>query len=280
MVFVQNKRGNKNIVIIRGILIAVALFFLLGVGAARERIARVLFAVTAPLFGAEQSMRTGMDARLSFFRSKRALLEENKALQEKNAFLTAEVYTVSVIKKENQELKEILGQRVPDRRLLLARVNAQPNRSPYGTLLLDKGSDAGVRVGDIVTVHGDIAIGKIDRVYAGSSVASFFSSPGEKIDARLLEGNIPVVAEGMGGGNFKARVPKGIIVKEGDAVISPVLSSPLLGVVMAVEVAPSDSFQNILFQVPVNIYELKWVEILLEGRQGEDNGTRISNSPN
>lgn len=275
MMFIQKRRGNKYTIVIRGVFIVMALFLILGAVAVRERIAGVLYTVTAPLFSVEQSVREGMSGRLVLFRSKRALLEENKALKEMNVFLTAEVYTLPIVRKENEELKEILARRVPDRRVLLARVRAEPGRSPYGTLLLDKGEADGVHVGDIATVYSDIALGVIDRAYAGSSVVKLFSSPGEETDALLGEGNVPVRAEGMGGGNFKARVPKGVVVKEGDSVVSPVLEVPLLGIVGSVESAPSDSFQSVLFQVPINIYELKWVEILLESgeaREGkEDN---------
>lgn len=270
MMLIQKRRGNKYTVVIRGVFIVMALFLILGAGAARERIAGVLYTVTAPLFSVEQSVREGMSGRLVLFRSKQALLEENKALKERNVFLMAEAYTLLIVRKENEELKEILDRRVPDRRVLLARARAGPGRSPYGTLLLDKGGADGVRVGDIATVYGDIALGVIDRAYEGSSIVKLFSSPGEETDALLGEGNVPIRAEGMGGGNFKARVPKGVVVKEGDSVVSPVLEVPLLGIVGSVESAPSDSFQSILFQVPINIYELKWVEILLESGEEEE----------
>lgn len=276
MMLIHNRRGNKYTIVIRGILIVAALSLMLGVDAVRERVTGFLFTVTAPLFSAEQSVREETSGRLALFHSKRALLEDNKALKERNVFLTAEVYTLPIIRKENEELKEILSRRAPDRLVLLARVRAMPGRSPYGTLLLDKGSADGVRVGDTATAYSDIALGVIDRVYTDSSVVKLFSSPGEEMDAFLGEGNVPIRAEGMGGGNFKARVPKGIVVKEGDLVVSSALEVPLLGTVGVVDVAPSDSFQSILFQVPINIYELKWVEVLLDSGQEEVEGENVS----
>ncbi len=277
---IQNKHRSNYSGAIRGVLIVAAFFLVIGVTVARDGFTRILFAVMTPLWRAEQSAFGGADARLSFFRVKQELVEENRSLKEKNIFLTAELYTLPILKKENQELREILGRRPLDGNFLLARVLARPNRSPYDTLIIDRGEKNGVRAGDVATVYGGIALGTIERVYAASSVVKLFSSPGQEIDVFIGEGNIPVSAEGRGGGNFNARVPKGIVVHEGDSVLFPSSATAFLGVVGAVEALPSDSFQNVFFRAPVNIYELKWVEILRGDGRGEDNETRISNSPN
>ncbi|MBI3020124.1 MAG: hypothetical protein HYY60_02260, partial [Parcubacteria group bacterium] len=37
----------------------------------------------------------------------------------------------------------------------------------------------------------------------------------------------------------------------------------LIGVVGAVETSSSDAFQDIVFQAPLNLYEIQWVEVLV-----------------
>lgn len=273
---IQNRQKNNYFGIFRVIFIAVVFFVVASIGVVRDGVTQVLFSIAAPFWRAEQSVYEGADGKMPFLQSKQALSAANRALEERNRFLFSELSMAAVFKKENQELKEILDRREPEKEFILARVLAQPNRSPYDTLIVDKGEKDGVRGGDSVIAYGNAAIGTVLRVYAASSVVTLFSSPGNEIDAFLAEGNIPIVAKGVGGGNFTARAPKGVAVAEGDALISPALDPPLIGIVGRVESAPSDAFQNIFFQTPVNIYELKWVEILLGSGQGIEERENVS----
>lgn len=269
MMFIQHRRRHISANGIRVGLIVAAFFLIAGVSAVRESAARILFFVAAPVWRAEQALGDGADSRSSFFKEKQALIEENDILQEENRSLIAALYMMPVLQKENRELKEILGRKPSDKRLLLARILAQPDRSPYDILIVDKGEGDGVSIGDIATAYGNIALGAVERVYVSSSAVRLFSSSGEEVAASIGEEGVPVSATGRGGGNFSVRVPKGISVSEGDPVVSDVALAPLLGIVGSVESAPSDSFQDILFQTPINIYTLKWVEILLESGEEE-----------
>lgn len=269
MMFIPNRRKHISANVIRASLIVAVFFLIAGVSAVRERATRILFFVAAPVWRAGQTLRDGADDRSSFLKGKQALIEENNILQEENRSLIAALYMMPVLQKENRELKEILGRRPSGKRLLLTRVLAQPNRSPYDILVVDKGEGDGIGIGDIATAYGNIALGAVERVYVSSSVVRLFSSPGEEIAAYIGEEGVPVSATGRGGGNFSVRVPKGISVNEGDPIVSDVALVPLLGIVGSVDATPSDSFQDILFQTPINIYTLKWVEILLDsGREG------------
>lgn len=272
MMPIQDRRKNKYTGVLRTSLVVAIFFAIMSVGTLRDGVTGLLFFVATPFWRAERSVYEEVGGKMSFLQSKQALSAANRAIEERNRFLSSELSMAAVFKKENQELKEILDRREPEKEFILARVLAQPNRSPYDTLIVDKGEKDGVREGDIVTAYGNVAIGTVGRVYAASSIVTLFSSPGNKIDAFLAVENVPVVMEGVGGGNFKTRLPKGIVVAEGDAIVSPSLDVPLIATVGVVESSPSDAFQDIFFQTPVNIYELKWVEVLLGIReaQGEE----------
>lgn len=272
MMPIQDRRKNKYTGVLRTTLVVAMFFAVVSVPTLRDGIVQVFFSVAAPFWRVEQSISEGAGGKLSFFQSKQSLSAANRALEERSRFLSAEFSMAAVFKKENQELKEILGRREPEKEFILARVLTQPNRSPYDTLIVDKGEKDGIHEGDSVTAYGNAAIGTVLRVYAASSVVTLFSSPGNEIDAFLSEGNIPIVAKGVGGGNFTARASKGVAVAEGDALVSPALAIPLIGIVGSVESAPSDAFQNIFFQTPVNIYELKWVEVLLGSAHEQKEG--------
>ena len=67
--------------------------------------------------------------------------------------------------------------------------------------------------------------------------------------------------EGLGGGNFAAKLPRDVEVKEGDAAVVPSISTSVFGFVEKIELNPTDSFQKIIFKIPANLSELKWVTV-------------------
>ncbi|MBI3020213.1 MAG: hypothetical protein HYY60_02710, partial [Parcubacteria group bacterium] len=176
MLIHNTRRGNYN-GIIRGVIAAAILFIILTIGTVREGITRALFAVAAPAWRAEQEASGEVGGWLSFFRSRNALVAAYAALEEKNRALTAELFAVSVFKKENEELNEVLARRQFALPFLVARVLVHPGRSPYNTLIIDRGEKDGIKTGAIATLYGDIAIGAVERVTGTSAIIKLFSSP-------------------------------------------------------------------------------------------------------
>ncbi|MBI1999325.1 MAG: rod shape-determining protein MreC [Parcubacteria group bacterium] len=221
----------------------------------------------APAFRAGADISDGVMRMRARLRSQEELAEENALLREELNRATTEALLAKRRAEENESLKEIFG-RSGNRSgaLLLAAVLARPNRSPYDTFLIDVGSESGVKVGDRVFVLGDIVIGTIDVVSGSASRVKLFSSPGAVIDVLFGSERISVPARGIGGGNFEARLPRGVDIREGDIVAFPAISTDIAGVVQKVLGDPADSFQTILFKSPVNVYETEWVEVLVGER--------------
>ena len=116
-------------------------------------------------------------------------------------------------------------------------------------------------MGDRV-VSGDFVIGTLREVYANHSKATLMSSPGEILKVRIGESLIETEAVGRGGGNMISKLPKEIAVNKGDAVRIPGLNPKFFGLVESVEKTEPSSFQFIMLRLPVNIYNLEWVEII------------------
>src|SRR3989338_7640940 len=266
--FISPRQKPNRTVLFRWGIVLVFAFFVWRFSAFTHFLEKALFSVAEPVWRAEGIVTKAVQSRAPLWKSKQSLVTQNGFLAEQNAFLRAELYVLPVLKKENEELKELLGRAESGSEALSARVLVRPGRSLYDTLILDRGGEDGVAVGDIITAYGDVALGTVERVYARTAVALLFSSPGESVEVILGEGGTPVIAEGAGGGAFTVSVPKGLPVKEGDTVVFPAAEVALLGVVGAVESAPGASFQNVFFQFPVNLYELKWVEVLMGGMPG------------
>lgn len=100
---------------------------------------------------------------------------------------------------------------------LTARVISAPPKTHYDTLLIAAGENAGVRLGDLVTVHG-VAFGTVTDVSSGSSLVELYSSPGATHDAYVGDSEGIVVIRGVGGGALETSIPNDLDIAVGDTV--------------------------------------------------------------
>jgi hypothetical protein len=66
---------------------------------------------------------------------------------------------------------------------------------------------------------------------------------------------------GRGGGNFEMIIPRDFIILKGDEVVLPGIVPYVVGIVETIISDPRDSFTKALLVSPVNIQELKFVEV-------------------
>jgi cell shape-determining protein MreC len=158
-------------------------------------------------------------------------------------------------------LKELLGRTVFTNTILGA-VLVRPNVSLYDTFVIDIGAREGISVGDLIVVSGDTIMGTISEVYNTTSKVKLFSTPGEITRVTIGASAISADAEGRGGGNFQAKLPRDVDVEEGDSVIMPGITQKLFGVVEKVVSNPTDPFKTILFKNPINSAEIEWVQVI------------------
>ncbi|MBI4120691.1 MAG: rod shape-determining protein MreC [Parcubacteria group bacterium] len=226
-----------------------------------EQFSRAVHALTSPLWKGQSALAGKVGDILSAVESKHSLRKENTRLLDEMNRLKAEMLSLALLKKENDELRGHLGVERREQDVTLAFVLVRPNRSPYDTLLIDKGEEDGLKIGSLVSAPGGVAIGTVTSVSRQTAKVVLFSSPGEKSVVEIGASTLRVDATGQGGGNFEAKLPRGIEVHKGDLVSLIRGKRIILGVVEAIQAKPADSFQILLFKLPVNIYELEWVEI-------------------
>src|SRR3989344_2705857 len=220
----------------------------------------VLHTLGLPLWRSNAAVGVSFSNFFGLLNSKRALILSNRdlkaKLEETQLRLTAQI----ALQDEYLKLKALFeGEGRKD--AIIAAVLARPNVSVYDTLVIDAGTSEGVVAGDEVLVAENIMIGTVDHVFAHSAVVKLFSTPGESTLVEIGPQKIQTTAEGRGGGNFEARLPRGVEVAEGDSIIIPSIDPKLFAVVEKINVAPSDPFQVILFKSPVNLFEVEYVEI-------------------
>lgn len=192
--------------------------------------------------------------------SKNSLANENTALKNQVAELTARLASSDQVARENANLKSAMG-RSEANHFTLATVIEKPPHSLYDTLVIDGGSAVGFMVGQSVYANGETPIGSIEQVLPSTAIVKLYSAPGEETEARLMPSNIDVTLVGKGGGNFSTTIPHDVTVTDGATVMTKETNASTIAVFQKVVSDARDSFQTILLGAPLNIYELNFVEV-------------------
>lgn len=204
------------------------------------------------------------------FSSKKTLLKDNENLKSQILASEADRANYASVVDENTKMKEILGRIGENKNLILASILSKPNRSPYDTIIIDVGISKGVLVGQKVFALGNVPIGKIGEVYPNSAKVILYSNPGEKTDIVVSLGHsltgeagkdVTMQLIGRGGGNFEMLLPRDFLIEKGNEVVLPGITPHVVAVVETVLSDPRDSYQKALLSSPVNIFQLKSVEI-------------------
>ena len=212
----------------------------------------------------------------SYFISKNSLYLQNQNLQSKITEDEIKMSNYNSILAENINLKEILGRLSPARaggaqtgkgektimtNITLSAILSKPNQSFYNTLVIDAGINKDIKVGNIVFALGNVPIGRIAETYLNSSKVVLFSNAGEKTQAVISGKDVFLEITGRGGGNFEMIMPQDFTLVKGDQVVLPGIVPYVLGIVETIISDPRDPFVKALLVSPVNIQELKFVEV-------------------
>jgi len=256
----SGRNVKKRMLTVMVIVLLVCLFLFTGIFGV---FSRGLETVAVPIWETKKYVTYIMDNLLAGFYSKKTLILENKRLEEDLDIARFKLLDRNLLFEENMELKEMLGRNVTEY-TVFATVLVKPNRSLYDTFIIDAGDNAGIKKGNRVVYGGNVVIGKIVDVFPRSAKVLLLSSPGELIDVMVGGGNIATVAYGRGGGNFDLELPRDTEVFVGDVVTVSNITSHVLGKVEYIESNPSNPFKKIFFKNPVNIFKIKWVEVIID----------------
>lgn len=199
-----------------------------------------------------------------FVRFKKSLVAENQKLKLENLRLKNIWQSNQTISQENLELKKIVGLNSRSEKPLLLAVTARPIITPHDILIVSLSDDQNhlIKVGDLVTTGGgQVLLGRVAEIYRSSAKIKLFTSFGDQVIVAIGPKSIPAIAKGLGSGNFSLSLPRGTEIAVGDSVFANSYRNLLLGSVGAIEAKSSDPYIRVLFRLPINLYELKWVEI-------------------
>ena len=214
-----------------------------------------------PIWKVQNNIINKVDNSGYIFRSKSSLFYENENLLKENTDLKISMIDYQTIKKENIELKELLGYIPTDNNFILSSILTKPNHSPYDTMIIDIGENLGVEEGSVVYFNTNIPLGKINKVYENTSLVTLFSNSGEITEGVIDGSNASVELIGRGGGNFEMNIPYDLPVENGTLVMSPGMNLEVIAIVDSSISLPSDPIKKVILRSPVNIQNIKWVEV-------------------
>jgi cell shape-determining protein MreC len=255
----SKRNQRRKITAVIGIILALSLLFYLRMPI-YSGLAKFFHIIARPVWKFESNLADRFNILFSKSQSKESLIEENERLKARIEELENKFADRNVLAEENEKLKAALG-RKESRNLVLASILSKPNRSFYDTLIVDAGLNEGIAAGDRVFAGGDVFIGTVESVFPETSKIKLLSTPGEKLDVILSGRDIYLQASGLGGGNFEISLARGIEVLRGASVILPGLHPFVVGTAEEIVVDPRNPLQRIILRSPVNIQELRFVEI-------------------
>lgn len=256
----DRKKEKKRKRIILG-SIFVIIFFVLSITGVFSNTGKFFHFIGNPIWNTKNNIEEGLE-NSSILRTKKYVFSQNLKLEEENQNLKNKMLDYEILERENIEIKELLNRIESPSEYFLARVLAKPNKSPYDTIVIDIGKDKELYDGQKVFASPDFPIGEIVEIYKDTSLIKLYSSPDEVTSGEIDSIGASVDLIGRGGGNFEMTIPKDLSVDAGTMVVIPGLSSKILAVVVDAISEAKDPTNKIILKTPINISELKWVQVL------------------
>jgi cell shape-determining protein MreC len=263
---------------IYGALFLILIILVLGRGPVLGAIGRLGHLVGLPFWHSANIVENAGGSVEGMTRTRAALIEENTALQEQIELSDLQSKAYEAVLAENEHLKELMGRSTKEK-TVLARVLSRPPFEVYDTFVIDVGMHDGVALGALVYGKGSFVIGTISRVMDRSSVVTLASAPGETRTVMVAESSgsgklasttsttlsedHELVFVGIGGGGFRAQVPKQLRIAPGTIMALPTLIPSFVGVITTEFVPEDGSLKEIYGTLPFGINSLEWVKVVV-----------------
>ena len=254
----KEKRKNISRITICVVLFVILFYFRNGIFSGVSKISEIVF---HPILVLGQGVEVKIGGIGSYFVSKNSLYLQNQNLLSQIKEDDARMSNYDSVIADDANIKETLGRKEPNTAMILAAILEKPNQSPYDTLLIDAGVTQGIKVGYTVFALGDVPIGRISDVYQNSAKVILFSNPGETTQALITGSNTFMQLVGRGGGNFEIIMPKDFVLQEGAQVVLPGIHPYVLAITQKIISDPRNPFTKALLVSPVNVQQLKFVEV-------------------
>lgn len=225
--------------------------------------------VLLPFEMVSSSISTGAADTWEFLSSIGDMNRENERLTEENVRLTAENAELAYLRTENDTLRKSIGLDVRKRfDLLAAQVVAAGGEGGRGSVIIDRGSMQGVRVGMTVIVGEGVLVGMVDETYPASARVALVTNSGTVFGGVTVEnGSAGIVRGDRGLGISFGMVLQSDPLSQGDRVMTSgtggtVPSGLFVGTVSSVRDSGDRLFREASILPPVDLGKLRFLYLI------------------
>jgi cell shape-determining protein MreC len=214
-----------------------------------------------PLFTFGNSIYSSLDIMPDWFKSKQSLIEKIANLEKEVEDLNLRESDYVALSYENNRFRMESAMSLNDDFLRTSVISRFP-QTPFDTILIDKGANDSVNVGDLVLASERSFVGVVGEVYPDYSIVFLNSSKNYKTEGILGRTGEILEVRGSGSNNIISEVPLDFDIMEGDSIVVSYSSNFTLAVVGSVEEDVSLGIKKVIMSLPVNVSKVETVYIL------------------
>lgn len=237
-------------------------------------LAPVVRLVSEPVVGAQRWLSSRYNAVYQMVSSPadmNAMRIEVDQLRQENASLKSQLVELQEQQKDNEVYYALLNmaRRNPNRDYVAAQVIGRDTNPFMRYVLIDRGSDDGLRRGmPVLTAEG--LVGRIDAVTANAARVQLTTDPASAVNVTLPEANADAMLTGSVTGDLVLdMVPNEAVIQPGELILTSGLggtypSNILVGQVASVRKQETALFQTASVQPVVDFTELRAVLVVTD----------------
>lgn len=197
------------------------------------------------------------------------LASDNAQLSQKIDELSFDNARFTAAANENESLRKALSFKQQSKlNLLPAEVLSLDATGFTQTIVIDKGSDAGIAANQAVVVSPGILVGKVTKLYPHSAQVTLITDPSTVVNSEVVDSGARGLIRGQHGlGLSLDLVTQNDLIKNGDEVITSGLSDDfprglLIGDVAAISSSPSELFQKAFVSPAADLRSLRFLFVV------------------
>jgi rod shape-determining protein MreC len=228
-------------------------------------------ALVSPYFTTLHSTSIKIDGTYQFFKNPNELLAAYSQCTTKAQTVDELTSKVTLLEKENTDLKTHLNYLSKESyHTILVDVVGRDIAGVQKTLLINAGSEEGIKLGQPVIVGNGILVGKIIKSDAHLAIVRLVNDNQSKVEASILNNDqtIGIVEGGYGISLQMKFVPRNETIIADNQIITSgfeqgIPRGLLIGKVVAVENEAYQGFQNVSLISPIDLTKVLQVSVLL-----------------
>lgn len=265
----KNLKLNKKVIIL--IAIIVLLFFLYFIKLLAP-IENVIVQVLAPVQVRLYGVTKGISNFFGEFSECQANADENMELKQELIDKSINIAKLKELEEENITLKNLLNFLHEKKfNAITGRVIGRSDTTEYSSIIINLGTDDGVKEGQAVISEEGVMVGKVNEAFSDYSVVLYVTDDHSSVAASVLNNDKTIgIVEGQYGLSCTmGLIPQNEEINENDLVVTSgieenVPSGLIIGEVDKVTNEKGDLFKTASIKLLIDLKKVKIVSVLIE----------------